>query len=306
MTEHPDRDLSALYRAGAGESPPDALDARILKAASAAPPRESPVRRLLSALLRWQIGVGAAAVITLTVSLVALVEREHGQSPAPRPAESRGAVTEDRGGRDVPSDRGPETERPPTSPAVTAGAAGDALDREPFGSRQPTDSPDRQRTMAERAAPGPAVETGPAPAPVPSAQALLPPAAGVPREESPQVPPSAPARMRKEAAPQVVPSEPSARDRLSPGTGDARSSAPRSVAVVDPAEGVRWLLELQRQGRDRELREELDRFRRLHPDHPLPESLRRIVEAQPTGTPARPADPAAAVPNPAGLTRDAR
>ncbi len=99
-----DEALSRVYRAGAREEPPAALDRRILTAAAqeARRARRPRLRPLSSA---WTLPVSLAAVIVLSVSLVLVVQPEGerarapllDEAPAPAgdaaPAEGEGAAT---------------------------------------------------------------------------------------------------------------------------------------------------------------------------------------------------------------------
>lgn len=94
MSETSDRDLSELYRAGAREEPPAALDNAVLQSARRqATARSASVRSTFGT--PWRSGLALAAVVVLAISLVATL-RDHDerrwQSPGDSESQQRPAT----------------------------------------------------------------------------------------------------------------------------------------------------------------------------------------------------------------------
>lgn len=291
MSQEPGRDLSALYRAGAAEEPPPRLD-RLVAAAAREELRPSRLRSFLDALPRWRLAVGAFAVVTLSVSLVTLMKEEAPSVLDPAasvtpPAEPAPSDREVRSPSEVPRAESVERARRQDQVAESPGRAAEALSQE-----------GKQQDRADRRAPEQG-GTGTAPAEKPDtatsskmaeapAAATQPPAAQSAEIAAAPPPTSAPA-----------PSAPRNEEmRQRPNVGDAtafgqlarkeappaRAAASPSVAEESPQAWVKRLSEWLAQGREQEVRQELERFRQRYPDFVLPEDLRRLLARAPAAT----------------------
>lgn len=309
-----DETLSALYRQGARDEPPAALDRLILEAAR----REvaAPVPRSRPWYLRWGAQAGLAATVVLTVAVVMLGEREHGDLMPKR-------------------DTAPATDSaPPATPApaansapapgpasVPASAAGPASVAAPPSATAP--DPARQAASAQRmpsaaAAPPTAGKVAPVAEPPAHADGNLAGQSrsrvegerGIAARPPSETPPAASAagriaedvrerdtRTTGRAMPAPAPF-PASPPEAAPAAGPALKTAPaeakkemrgeeRAAPVQAPAqrsladradrEPAGWLEEIRRllrEGRESEAREQLAAFRRLHPEYRLPDDLR--------------------------------
>jgi hypothetical protein len=280
--------LSSIYRAGAREEPPYWLDERI-RAAASREARPSLVRRLVNILDRWQMPLGLAAVIALTVSLTLTMQSEKPElisdagvlaSPV-RPDPSEEAV-------DSPTprpERLPGSSVPMASPEVasrlapdsastsgpTATAAGEA--------RQPS-----SQSAHSSAGPPPTSEVMGASQEEPPRSHDL--SSGAPLASAPSSPPApwsplaAPAIEERPKAAALL-GRARIAERRDETLSDSKASAAEASEGVpaheeDPADWLRHLVELSNQGREQEAREGLRRFLARYPEHVLPEVLQKF------------------------------
>jgi len=309
VSQESDRDLSALYRAGAVEEPPPRLD-RFVEAAARRELRPSRLRSFFDALPRWRLAVGAFAVVTLSVSLVTLMKEEAPSVLDPAasvtpPAEPRPSDREVQPPSEVPRPEYAERARVREQISGPPGRAAEAVGQEARQERTDRRAlPEPARTEAAPAAKpdmedvSKKAEAQPPAAPAPSSEiAAAPPAASAPspsasrneeiRQRSNAGDATAFGRLaRKEGeATGTIAKEASPQTRASP---PARAAASPSVAEESPQAWVKRLSEWLAQGREQEVRHELERFRQRYPDFVLPEDLRRLLAQAPT--PRRPED----------------
>lgn len=288
MSQDENDKLSSLYRAGAHEEPPPWLDERIRAAASRAV-RRSLVRRLLDGLDRWQMPLGLAAVVALTVSLTLTMQSEKprlisdagppaSQMPSDASEEAVLAPTlrrELRPGQSDPMAPPVTASRPATDPVSESGqvasAAGDAMQPSSRSARSSASSPPSSEVVAAyQAEHARSYESssGAAVASAPASPAAPPPLQAAPALEE-----------RPKAA--VLSRRVRGADRADEGLSDSKVSAGEASEAVlayedDPAAWLRRLVELSTQGRERETREGLRRFLARYPEHVLPEVLQKF------------------------------
>jgi hypothetical protein len=264
-----DAGLSRLYRAAAGDEPPAALDAAILKAARAAVTQKS----LLMPQPWWKrlrAPVTIAATVMLAVMLTLTVDRnppqvvqESTQQSTPQPAREAAQKA-------MPSPApAPASAVPADSGASRADHVGAARERMPAAPAVIVDRAERKAKATDS---------------VPAApQMAAPPAAMESRGEAstaatgklenaegrggalPERARSADAALAPASAPAMAPAGAAAAMRES----TAKRVAPRPEIV--------WLDEirsLRRQGREEEAARRLAEFRTAYPDYPLPEDLK--------------------------------
>ena len=261
MNELIDLRLAGLYREAAREEPPAALDAAILAASrreGGARPREVPSQTGVAAPetasasrpaqgsqparlfpRAWRLPMSLAAVVVLTVSVVALMTQQDGEQRAelmPNPPRPMADGT-----------RAQEL-RAPAAPAPGAPSEGALQDRR---SAMEPETANKERTL-ERA--------DPAQRPVPAATS---------REEKP-----AAARTRAFSAPPVRQSAaPQAPGALA--VTPMASTLAAEYAHEPPEKWGEKIVDLRRQGQSVEADALLAEFRRRFPDHVVPEAWRR-------------------------------
>lgn len=286
MSHDFDRDLSTLYRAGASEEPPAALDRHIADAARKVD--RIPVwRRFLSLWGGWQIGVGAFAVAVLSISLVTLMDVQDGMAPdagappaaTPSFSAPRADVTRPEPEEAVRSSSPSREEVRPKASAegasgrASAAAKGDEVERhvrptEGISERSaavPEVAMERQSAAA--LASNQARRVGRQDTDVlvsPSAEAPVPPEAAEPSDRAsdsgtPPAAPSAPARLTR------IPQR------------SAQLDSERTTAAPDA-----WLDridKLLRAGRVQEAMAQMSQFRLRYPGYPIPSELKRLLDA---------------------------
>ena len=251
-----DEDEAALarrLRALPGGQPSAELDARVLARAHAvlAPPR--PVRP-------WVWGLSTAAVAVLAVGLVwqagipPTSEELQYRAPAAPVPEAVEALVED-------------------AAAPTAGsAAATAAD----AAREQAD--DRAELRFEAPPPPPpAVQRQRLP-PAPEADAVLHDAPAPMVVPAPPPPPAAPAAPppRAESTPPLGAAAQRKAQEAVPASNQA--ALVRSYASAPPAEWLRHIQSLERDGRREDARAHLRAFRQRHPDHAIPEALQPLLQ----------------------------
>lgn len=226
--------LSGLYRAGAGDGPPPALDARILAAAHAAA-RPPALPRPWWKRLTLPVGVAASALLAAMLSLT--VQRHPPETVAPAD--------------DAAAARAPQRVPPAASPTVAA----------PASARQAASPPEEKKARtAAPAAPAPVL--GPAPLP-----AQAPPAPAAAESFA------APAAKSEIAADRAVAAE-RAPQGLELRAAPAPAGVAARQAAPAPAAWIEEIRELRRQGQAEAAARRLAEFRRAHPDYPLPDDLK--------------------------------
>lgn len=288
MSQDENGKLSSIYRAGAREEPPYWLDERIRVAASRAA-RPSLVRRLVNVLDRWQMPLGLAAVIALTVSLTLTMQSEKPEliSDAGVPASPvrPDASEEEVGSSTLRRERLPGPSGPLASPEAASRRVTDAAS--PSG---PTASaagearqPSSQSAHSSAGSPPSSEVMGASQAELPRSHDL---SSGAPLASAP----ASPAAPRPPLAASALEERPDAaalsgRAKLahrrdeSPSDSKASTAEPSEVVHAyenDPAAWLRHLTELLDQGRQREAREGLRRFLVRYPEHVLPEGLQKF------------------------------
>lgn len=238
-----DEELLALYREGrTAAAPPPEIDRAILAAARQA--AAAPLRRPRPAWRSWlaPVSVAVVAVVGLTLSV---------------------RVAEEPPGRRL--------EAPAAPPAA---AAPERADRPAAGADAP--APAKAKSAAAKPAPPPAQPASPRPAEVAPAAALpaaAPPALEPSRQPLADTAAPAPAAAAKRARRETLSGEAEA-----PAAGAASTAAQEATAPPRDADPARWLEQIRRlraAGQTTEAAAELARFRRVHPQYPLPDDLTR-------------------------------
>lgn len=287
MNQDPDRDLSQLYRASAAEEPPQWLDRRITQAARSEM-RRSPLRALFHTLSGWRMAVGALAVVTLSVSLVTVMNEEAPSVLAPTvtvqpSAESRVAAEQEPSDpRLAPSDSTARSQVQAPRPVRQEESARD-------GGRGFEDHAAVQKSIAVEEAPLAKQGLGDASK---SVEPRVPVAAPTVEQPAVAAAPSAPAppqarrtdvsRQGSNVGEAVVLGRTSRREAV------PAPASPTPAADESPETWLKRLSELLQQGREQEVRAGLERFRQRYPDFALPENLRRFTAEGPGNAPIRP------------------
>lgn len=235
-------DVSARYRDASDEQPAGHLDAAIVEAAGRQAVR--PRKR------NWHLPASIAAMMVIGVSL-ALVTSEL-EDPLPPLDPGAGSRVGD-GVRDTNAERRaePAAKALPDTPEAQFGRD--------VGSRLSRERVTREQAEPEYRA---AVPVNPEQ----SAGVAAPVAPPAPAATQAQ-PPSEPGALRKREA--IGDAELQAQSRAESG-----SDAAATRESPAPAEWVKRIEALLRQGRTEEAQQELARFRQRHPDYPLPQGLR--------------------------------
>ena len=294
MSEHPERWLSALYRASSREEPPRSLDACILKAA------RKDSRGWLSRLMTWQTPLAAAAVIVVAVTLVIAVRDDpvYLEQQTLRSNDSRSGVetkksrsTEYRHDYRPPppaaGERPAQTESKPTTriPASPIPEQASPMAKEEAAMKHAAIADANKSEAVQRDAGKPAT-SAPSTAP-PAAFALErgPDASNPLRGRAVQAAPASPEA--KSLGKLSAPSESETGKRAADGNQAAQRMRQDAASVegsrrleareADPAARDLWLeniLKLRNQGRLEEARESLAAFKKRFPDYPLPAVLK--------------------------------
>jgi hypothetical protein len=226
--------LAALYREAAQETPPPQLDAAILAAArreAGTGPR--PAGGVFPRA--WRLPMAVAAVLVLSVSVVALMWEEGGDRLLREPA---------------------------------PGTAEPMRERAPPAAQQPR--PEAAAPAPQRAE---SIEAGPAARAPQPGLARRGPEAEHARPQAPAAAMTAPPAERAEAAPDRASAE-AADARLAAKPAPRQFNLERQYEHEPPQKWLERIAELRREGRQAEADELLEAFRKRFPDHPLPEALR--------------------------------
>lgn len=288
-----DSRLAALYRAAARDEPSPELDAAIHAAARrevGARPR--PVSPFFSR--SWRVPLSLAAVVLLSVSLVALIREEapseisqppRADAPPPLPEAAayprKENVTADRTGAGEPPTPLAKRASPeafPGAPAerdtkVTALADKPGQSAQAEVRRDVAAAPAVARQQPEAAKSARSVEAvASAPAPLAAPAEAPGPVAGVAAEAKVQP--------RSEAASADSAVRESLRARGQAATAPAPQLAPQIAGVIQAHANLppeKWLEQieaLRKQGRLEEAKTSLAHFRQRYPDYPLPAGLK--------------------------------
>lgn len=288
MSQESDRDLSQLYRAGATEEPPPWLDRRI-ETAARKDLRPSLLHGFFDSLPRWRLAAGAVAVVTLSVSLVTVMKDEAPSvlaptasmpSPDARPSEQYAPPASD-GSQSAPAEQVQSQKAAPleTAPRDGAPKREERVDRRKAQEREAEAAPSPKQDTADVPK---LAEAHPSAAPSAEPPAVAP----APATASPPAP-----RSGEEARQRASVGDAATLGRLARKEALPAPAASPSIAEESPEAWAKRLSELLRQGREQEVREGLERFRRRYPEFALPEDLRRfLAEAK---APARAVGPAA-------------
>jgi hypothetical protein len=262
-----DAGLSRLYRAAAGDEPPAALDAAILKAARAAVTQKS----LLMPQPWWKrlrAPVTIAATVMLAVMLTLTVDRnppqvvqESTQQSTPQPAREAAQKA-------MPSPApAPASAVPADSGASRADHVGAARERMPAAPAVIVDRAERKAKATDSVPAAPQMAAPPA---VIESRGEAATAATGKIENAEGRGGALPERARSaDAAPAPAPAMAPAGAAAAMRESTAKRAAPRPEIV--------WLEEirsLRRQGREEEAARRLAEFRTAYPDYPLPEDLK--------------------------------
>jgi hypothetical protein len=292
VSQDENRELSAIYRAGAREEPPQWLDQRIRLAASGVS-RRSAAHRFLDALYGPQLPLGLAAVMVLTVSLLLMMQADdpvwrvgegapdtHQAGVRSHPEAWRSSELSYERSQPSPMQDDPihERARPSKSASGTAGASGQ---RVPV----PGDAPQRSPQAAHQYAGARSSSEAPATRQAetsrqqePSSGTALPSAPSLPGAQ--QVPPTGSAGDNHAAVPalsgRVSSSEKKEKSMAESRVSPAEPSADAHGFEDDPEGWLRRLVELSHQGHEQDVREGLRQFGARYPHHVVPEALRRF------------------------------
>jgi hypothetical protein len=260
-----DAGLSRLYRAAAGDEPPAALDAAILKAARAAV-TPSPVPMPQPWWKRLRAPVTVAATVMLAVMLTLTVDRNPPQVAQESKQESTPQPVREAAQKVMPSSA-PASAVPADAGASRADHVGVAKERMPAA---PAVIVDRAEKKAKAADSVPAAPQMAAPPAVIESRGEAATAATGKIENAEGRGGALPERARSaDAAPAPAPAMAPAGAAAAMRESTAKRAAPRPEIV--------WLEEirsLRRQGREEEAARRLAEFRTAYPDYPLPEDLK--------------------------------
>jgi len=234
--------ISRLYRETRREEPPLKLDSAVLSTARQAVAKPARSRRW------WLAPLAATATVLLTVTVALKVGEEPATTIVPAERMAPAAV-------EAPQ---PATQANEIAPAAAPAAA---PKRERAAEAQPAAAGAAAKSIGDMRDEA-AVVAAPAPAPVaaPAPEAILPPrprALASPEDSAPELQRAAPAAKAKLAAPAV--------DQSTLGTAEMSKS---------PAVWLNEIVALRKQGKEAQARAELQRFRAIYPDAPLPEELK--------------------------------
>jgi hypothetical protein len=285
-----ERDLAALTRAygkAGREEPPAALDAAIRAAARRAV-HAGPQARRRSWVSQWATPVATAAVLVLTVSIGLVSYRERPdlattgvrsdipprpQAPAAVPAEKEAPAADfavaPGPARPVPAQPAPASPAP--MPFKDVGTATGKLKAQAPAAASEEAPRGREAEIKERPAAPPAPEPAAAPAPAASAVArdsavLEKRSFAAPAAQAPAATPAAPARAEMQSG-----------ERAAPAAGLNLQRAKKEVqADRTPEAWIKEIRELQRDGKNNEALEELEKFRKRFPDYALPPELKDL------------------------------
>lgn len=264
-----DAGLSRLYRAAAGDEPPAALDAVILKAARAAV-TQKPLPMPQPWWKRLRAPVTVAATVMLAVMLTLTVDRNPPQVGQESTQQSTQQSPREAVQKAIPS----PLPAPAPASAVPADAGASRADHVGVASGRAPAAPAVMVDRAEKKAK--ATDSVPA-----APQMAAPPAAMESRSEAAATGKLENAEGRGGALPERARSADAA---LAPAPAPAMAPAGAAAAMrestakrVAPRPEIVWLEEvrsLRRQGREEEAARRLAEFRAAYPDYPLPEDLK--------------------------------
>jgi hypothetical protein len=293
-----ERDLDALartYRDSAHDEPPAALDDAIRAAARrAVNARPQSLRKSWYSRFSGQLAIAAVMVLTVSITMLSVIEQPELVPPpvqkalAPRAAapaaheekraaEPRSAPALEKRRNDAPrlshgriasgsmqqaAPAAPSTvQQAPVTPAPAA-AGSVAVRREPmpFAADSAMKS-EAKRDARAQAAPAAMESAAPATSMMaaPAAPAAL----------------SAPAETERPRA-DVIAAQPQAFARKKQDASNVREMAekPAGSNAESPAQWLKRIVELRKEGKTKEAEEELAKFRKRYPDHPLPAELK--------------------------------
>ena len=268
-----DEELSRIYRQGAREESPVALDEAILAASRrAVRSRPRPASGPFSG--RWTVAVSLAAMLVLSVGLVTVFYRDFGVAPLTTPVQTPSpvvpTVTEAVEPDDAPQGRGTAADTlgksvrriAPAAPAPAPPAR--KKERTTLDESAATAIENGAGTAALRAVP---TRRGTAP-PRSQQEGIAYPAESAASGQSPQ------RLLLQQAAPANV-----ATPMQGPGTP---TSEPPAIDVAEesmtPAQRLDRIRALLTQERQEEARRALARLHARYPDYPLPEGMRALLE----------------------------
>jgi len=251
MTAGPDDDVAKLYRDGAADEPPAALDRVILKAA-----RESvaPARKVRKP---WWLRFALPLQLALSAVLVTML-----------------ALTVDRNPPEMPAVK--ERAQPQQEPAAAQLKAAPAV-AEPAADELPA-APAASAAKAQRQAPPESRASSPAAERKADAVPQAMPVPGI-GDRAPAA--------KAEAGQLAAPSGARSLEAAAPGAGDAvpgvsssavAPAANRAAATRSPSDWLAAIERLAAAGEKTGARAELEAFHKAFPDYPVPERLERLLE----------------------------
>lgn len=247
-------DVSARYRDANDEQPPAHLDAAILEAAQRQASR--PKKR------NWHVPASIAAMLVIGVSLALMTSELEDPLPPLDPGTSSrdgGAARDADAVRDTNAARETNTERGAEPVAKSLRDTPEAQFGRDVGSRLSRERVTREQAEPEyRAAVPVSPEQGTG-----VAAPIAPPA---PAAVQAQPPSEVRALSKREALADA--------ESQAPSTAESVSDAAARKEGATPADWVKRIEALLREGRTGEAEQELARFRQRHPDYPLPQELR--------------------------------
>ena len=285
-------EFGAIYDRLARAEPPRRLDRAILAEASrvALGPRAPRAQR-------WLLGLGSAAGLVLAAGIAWQVGREMESKQADIPTGAAQQQTPAVVPVQPIAPTAAPVQQPPPPPAIAPPTRSESADREAKSTLSEADRARRvQRAEAAKLKPEPAPTAPPPPPPPPPAASAPVPAAAPAFEQSA---PAAKADALHEAAPMFDAQQESRAADIAPerdadatagGSRAQKTAAPRERTPGAPSTSVQlrsnmqlapadWIAEIHRlvdAGRHQQAVENLRLFRRLHPDWPLDEDLRRL------------------------------
>lgn len=248
-------EVSARYRDAGDVQPSGRVDAAILEAARQEARR--PGKR------NWHLPASIAAMLVIGVSLALMTSEIEDPLPPLDPGAGSGvgdAVSDV--GAERPAAIRPGADRRAEPAAKAQPDSAEALFGREAGERLSRERSTREQAGLEYRAPqpvGPERDAGPA---VPTAAEVHP---------AIESPPSEASALRKREAPAAI----ELQGQSAAGEAAEPASNPASIRPDDaPADWLKRIEALLREGRTVEAEQELARFRQRHPDYPLPPGLR--------------------------------
>ena len=272
MTEIDPR-LSRLYRETSSEGPPPSLDTAILAAANQRVSKSQ--RRARSPWLHWVLPTSVMATIVLSVSITLLIEREHPktnddaftrQSPPSPKRQSTDLATET--AKSNPAESAPadisSKNVVPSIPAVANAPLSRTGDSVTAGTVTPPVQLNSEKKLASP-------EASVTAAPAQRALSGSIPTDGLAKETGPRKAEESNALGGAAASASGATAPTSLADMAKAAPSGPPSHSPQTQR--SPQVWLEDILRLKQEGHSKEVSEQLDRFHKAYPSHPIPQAL---------------------------------